>query len=221
MEISQPNFFRFASSALVRGESSACRQIAAVSTVAVVLLFSWNLANGQDRRTDLTAGSIEISLVLPEGLQPFSEEQMALVREKGIAAKFIFSDAAGDLIAAINTFGSGASESGLAKVGDQIGAAAAKRGALAGAVTRHFTTVNGKKWLCLSFKEASANLELINDYFVTDWAGQYVLINFSSPTAKYESYKGAVDRSARSVQFGLVAESFELNPETRSTPTKN
>ncbi len=192
-----------------------------VSTVATVLLFSWNLANGQDQRTDLTTGNIEISLVLPEGLQPFSEEKMALVREKGIAAKFIFSDAEGDLIAAINTFGSGASENGLAKVGDQIGAAAVKQGALSGAVTRHFITMNGKKWLCLSFKEVSANLELINDYFVTDWAGQYVLINFSSPTAKYEGYKSAVERSAQSVQFGLVAESIEVNPETRSTPTKH
>ncbi|HEY0430712.1 MAG TPA: hypothetical protein VGC61_02805 [Pyrinomonadaceae bacterium] len=71
------------------------------------------------------------------------------------------------------------------------------------------------------FKEASPNLELINDYFVTDWAGQYVLINFSSPTAKYEGYKSAVERSARSVQFGLVAESIELNSKTRSTPTTN
>src|SRR4030095_5025868 len=111
-----------------------------VSTVATVLLFSWNLANGQDQRTDLTAGNIEISLVLPEGLQPFPEERMALAREKGIAAKFIFSDAEGDLIAAINTFGSGASENGLAKIGDQIGAAAAKQGALAGTVPRQFIT---------------------------------------------------------------------------------
>ena len=192
-----------------------------VSTVATVLLFSWNLANGQDQRTDLTAGNIEISLVLPEGLQPFSEERMALAREKGIAAKFIFSDAEGDLIAAINTFGSGASENGLAKIGDQIGAAVAKQGALSGTVTRHFVTMNGKKWLCLSFKEVSPSLELINDYFVTDWAGQYVLINFSSPTAKYEGYKSAVERSAQSVQFGLVADAKELNPGTRSNPTKN
>src|ERR1044072_5951665 len=218
--LSQDCFFRFASSALVRGQSSVSQRISVVSTVAAVLLFSSNLANAQDQRTDLTAGSIEISLVLPEGLQPFSEEKMALVREKGIAAKFIFSDAAGGLIAAINTFGSGASENGLTKVGDQIGAAAAKQGALVGAVTRHFKTMNGKKWLCLSFKEASANLELINDYFVTDWAGEYVLINFSSPTAKHENYKSAVERSARSVQFG-VADVIEFNSETKSTPTKN
>jgi len=190
-------------------------------TVATVILVSCYFANGQEQRTDLTAGGIEISLVLPVGLQPFSEERMALVREKGIGAKFIFSDTQGDLIAAINTFGRGANEKGLAKVGDQIEAGAEKQGALFGEVTRDFIKMNGKQWLHLSFKEASANLELVNDYFVTDWAGQYVLINFSSPTAKYVGFKRAVERSARSVQFGLIAESRELNRDTRSTQKKN
>lgn len=180
-----------------------------VSTVATVILFGCNLANGQGKRVDLTAGSIEISLVLPAGLQPFSEQKMALVREKGIAAKFIFSDTQGDLIAAINTFGSGANEKGLAKVGDQIAAGAEKQAAFAGGFTRELITMNGKKWLRLSFREKSAGGELINDYFVTDWVGEYVLFNFSSPTAKYESYKSAVERSARSVQLGFIVEDIE------------
>lgn len=191
-----------------------------VSTVATVILFGCSLANGQDKRIDLTAGSIEISFVLPVGLQPFSEEKMALVREKGIAAKFIFSDPQSDLIAAINTFGNGADEKGLSKVGDQIAAAAKKQSAHVGGLTRELITMNGKKWLRLSFKEESSGGELVNDYFVTDWVGEYVLFNFSSPTAKYESYKGVVERSAQSVQLGFIAESTELNQGVKGAQKK-
>jgi hypothetical protein len=193
-------------------------KLAKISTVAVVILVSCSFANGQDKRIDLTAGNIEISLVLPANLQPFSEQRMDLVREYGIAAKFIFSDSQGDLIAAINTFGSGADETGLARVGDQIKAGAEKQGAYAGELTRDLITMNGKKWLRLSFKEASRGVELINDYYVTDWSGEYVLINFSSPVAKYESYKGAVERSARSVQLGMIAETIKLNHDGKRAP---
>src|SRR6476469_2419715 len=184
--------------------------------LAAVILIACNLANGQDRRIELAAGSLEISLVLPVELEAFSEAQMALVREKGIAAQYIFSDPQRDLIAAINTFGSGAHESELAKVGEQLEAAAKKRGGVAGEVKRDIITMNGKKWLYVSFKEGTGSAELINDYFVTDWVGKYVLINFSSPTARYESYKGVVERSAQSVQLGFVAKSTEVDSRARS-----
>ena len=52
------------------------------STVVAAILFAFSLVNGQDKRVDLTAGNIEISMILPAGLQPFSEQTMALAREK-------------------------------------------------------------------------------------------------------------------------------------------
>lgn len=191
-----------------------------VSTLAAVILFGCSLANGQENRIELTAGNIEISLVLPAGLQPFSEERMALVRENGIAAKFIFTDSRGDLIAAINTFGSGADEKRLPSVGDEIKASAEKQSAYVEWIARDLITMNGKKWLRLSFKEESRGIALINDYFVTDWIGEYVLFNFSSPVAKYEGYKSAVERSVRSVQLGLIAESIELNKGVKRVQQK-
>jgi hypothetical protein len=181
-----------------------------VATVAAVILFGCSLANGQDKRVDLTAGNIEISLVLPADLLPFSEEKMALVREKGIAAKFIFSDPHGDLIAAINTFGSAADEKGLSKVGEQIKAAAEKQSAQVEWLTNHQITMNGKKWLRVAFKDGPGRDDLINEYFVTDWIGEYVLVNFSSPAAKYDSYKSAVERSAQSLRLGLITNDIEV-----------
>jgi hypothetical protein len=181
-----------------------------VSTLIVLLLLGCRVADGQAKRTDLVTGNIGISLLLPAGLQPFSEEKMALVREKGIAAKFIFSDPRADLILAINTFGSNADEKGFPKVVEEIKAAARKRNSEAQWLTNGLITVNGKRWLHLSFKDGPEVGELIDEYFVTDWIGQYVLLNFSCPPAKYESFKSAIQRSARSVRLELISDIDEI-----------
>jgi hypothetical protein len=184
-----------------------------VSAVAAVVLIGCSLANGQDKRVDLAAGNIEISLVLPAELLPFSEEKMALIREKGIAAKFVFSDSRGDLIAAINTFGRAADEKGLSKVGEQIIAAAEKQSAQVEWLANQLITMNGKKWLRMAFKDGPRPEDLINEYFVTDWIGEYVLLNFSSPAAKYDGYRAAVERSAQSIRLGLIASDIEVTKD--------
>jgi hypothetical protein len=190
------------------------------STVAAAILFASSLVNGQDKRVDLTAGNIEISMVLPAGLQPFSEQTMALAREKGVPAKFIFSDPESDVILAINTFGNHVDEKGLSQVVEEIRAAAVKRGYAVKWLANGLTTMNGKTWLRLSFQEGLAGAELINEYFVTDWLGKYVLFNFSLPAAKYERYKSTFEQSARSVQLGLIAEATELNDRKTQQPPK-
>jgi hypothetical protein len=202
---------------LVREVKSRFRR---VSTAAAVVLFVCSLVNGQDKRVDLTAGNIEISLELPAGLQPFSEQMMAMVREKGVPAKFIFRDPTSDLILAVNTFGNNADEKGLSHVVEEIKAAASKRGHEVRWLTNDLVTMNRKTWLRLSFQEGAPGEELINEYFVTDWLGKYVLFNFSLPTAQYESYKSTFERSARSVQLGLIADAAELNEGTAKDPGK-
>lgn len=190
------------------------------STIAAAILFACSQVNGQEKRVDLTAGSIHIRLQLPAGLQPFSEETMALAREKGVPAKFIFRDPESDVILAINTFGSNVDEKGLSHVVEEIKAAATKRGYAVKWLANDLTTMNGKTWLRLSFQEGLAGAELINEYFVTDWLGKFVLFNFSLPTAKYERYKSTFEQSARSVQLGLIAEATELNDGKKHQPSK-
>jgi len=173
------------------------------------MLFGWSVANGQDQRINLTAGNIGISLSLPAGLQPFSEEKMALVRENGVAAKFVFSDPKADLILAINTFGSNADESGLSRLVEEIKAAAEKRSSNVHWLTNSLVTMNGKKWLRMSFKGGPEGDELIDEYFVTDWIGEYVLLNFSFTPDKYERFESAIQRSAQSVRFALITDDVE------------
>jgi hypothetical protein len=191
-----------------------------VATVAAVISIACSLVNGQDKRVDLTAGSILISLELPAGLQPFSEQTMALVRENGVPAKFIFSDPESDVILAINTFGNNVDEKGLSHVVEEIRAAAVKRGYAVKWLANDLTTMNGKTWLRLSFQEGLAGAELINEYFVTDWLGKFVLFNFSLPAAKYEKYKSVFEQSAQSVQLGLIAEATEVNDRKTQQPPK-
>jgi hypothetical protein len=190
------------------------------STVAATILFVCSLVHGQEKRVDLTAGNIQISLELPAGLQPSSEETMALAREKGIPAKFIFSDPESDVILAINTFGNNVDERGLSHVVEEIKAAAVKRGYAVQWLANDLTTMNGKTWLRLSFQEGLAGAELINEYFVTEWLGKFVLFNFSLPTAKYERYKNTFEQSARSVQLGLIAEATDLKDGPPHQPSK-
>jgi hypothetical protein len=190
------------------------------ATVGMAILFVCSLARGQGKPVDLEAGSVGISFVPPTGLQPFSEQKTALIREKGIPAKFIFSDPQSDVTVVINTFGSNASEKGLSEVADQIKAGAQKQNTRVELLKQDFITINSQKWLRLSFKGSASDGELIDTYFVTDWAGEYVLFDFSSTAAKYDNYKGAFERSARSIRLGFIATSIELNGSPRERPRK-
>jgi hypothetical protein len=173
-----------------------------------------------DQRVELSAGSIQIKLVLPAALQPLSERKMALARQQGVPAKFIFNDTESDVILAINTFGSKADANGLTKIVDAIKATVAQRGADAGSLTSDLLTMNGKRWLRLSFKEGTGPAELVNEYFVTDWLGEYVLFNFSLPSARYEGYRSTFERSARSVQLGMTAEARALQKDAAAVQQK-
>jgi len=179
------------------------------SILAVIITLSGGLAFGQDKRVDLTVGAVEISLLMPTSLQPFSEKKMALVREKGIAAKYVFNEDKSNLLAVINTFGSGANRKGLTKVGDDIRVGAEKQGAYK-ELKRELITINGRKWLRMSFQDES----LINDYVITDWAGEYVLINFSYPIVQ-PSHKHEVEPSFRSIRLGLIADIETIEPSVR------
>jgi len=74
--------------------------------------------------------------------------------------------------------------------------------------------MNGKKWLRLSLKEGTGEDALIDTYFVTDWVGQYVLLNFTATVAKYESHQSAFEQSAKSIRLTLIVRSTEFNKNT-------
>ncbi|MFN2499985.1 MAG: hypothetical protein ABR557_12960, partial [Pyrinomonadaceae bacterium] len=171
-----------------------------------IIALSGSPAYGQDKRVDLAVGAVEISLLMSTTLQPFSEKKMALVRERGIAAKYVFNDDKNNLLAVINTFGSGANRKGLTKVGDDIRAGAEKQGAYK-ELKRELIKINGRKWLRMSFQDES----LINDYVVTDWAGEYVLINFSYPIVQ-PNHKHEVERSFQSIRLGFIADIETIKP---------
>ncbi len=177
-----------------------------VSTVVIVILIASTAAKGQDQRVNLVDGSIGLSLVLPAELKPFSDEQMARAREQQIPAKFIFSDPKVDLILAINMFGSSADIKGLSQVADQIKAAAQKNGADAKSFTSVLVRMNGKQWLRVAFSEGPPDHLVINEYFVTDWVGEYVLLNFSTSPENYTRLSKDIERSAQSVQFEMIAD---------------
>lgn len=180
-----------------------------VSAAAVLILFAWCDTNAQEQRIDLVAGNIGINLSLPAGLQPFSEERMALIRENGVAAKFVFSDPNADLILAINTFGNNANEKGFSRLVEEVKAAAAKRSSKVQWLANSLITINGKKWLRLSFKSGPEGNELIDEYFITDWIGEYVLLNFSFTPDNSERFAGEIQRSANSVRFALITDDVE------------
>ncbi|MDX6305829.1 MAG: hypothetical protein QOI77_2798 [Blastocatellia bacterium] len=189
-------------------------QLFKVASAATAVMLACGLGIGQDNRTAVVAEGIGVSLVLPPGLQQFSEQKMALIREKGIPAKFVFSDSRSDVMVVINTFGSGANEKGLLKVEEGIKTSAQKQNASVEFLKRSVISMNGKKWLRLSLKEETGEDAMIDTYFVTNWAGEYILLNFTATVAKYKSYQGAFETSARSVQLELIVDTTEFNKNT-------
>jgi len=189
-------------------------QLFKVASVATAVTLVCSLGIGQDNRTEVVAEGIGVSLVLPPGLQPFSEQKMALIRDKGIPAKFVFSDSRSDVMVVINTFGSDANEKGLLKDEEQIRASAQKQNESVEFLKRSIISMNAKKWLRLSLKEGTGEDAQIDTYFVTDWVGQYVLLNFTATVAKYESYQSAFEQSAKSIQLTLIVRATEFNKNT-------
>ena len=189
-------------------------QLFKVASVATAVTLVCSLGIGQDTRTEVVAEGIGVSLVLPPRLQPFSEQKMALIRDKGIPAKFVFSDSRGDVMVVINTFGSDANEKGLLKIEEQIRASAQKQNESVEFLKRSIISMNAKKWLRLSLKEGTGEDAQIDTYFVTDWVGQYVLLNFTATVAKYESYQSAFEQSAKSIQLTLIVRATEFNKNT-------
>ncbi len=186
------------------------------STVVIAILIAASAVNGQEQQVNLVAGSIGLSIVLPAGLKQLSREQMAAARAQHIPAKFIFSDPKADLILAINTFGSDADTRRLPKVADEIKAAAEKNGADGKTFTSALMTINGKRWLRVAFTEGPPDNLVVNEYFVTDWLGQYVLLNFSTNPQNYRRLVKDFERSARSVQFDMIADVEELTPARKN-----
>lgn len=197
----------------------ACGKVAAA--VAFVL-FSCALAGAQDKRIELKSGSRVISLSLPAGLEQLPEEKTASVREKGVAAKFVFGDPSGDARLAINIFGGDdADEKGLSKVAAQIKANAEKSRRVE-LFKREFIKIDGARWLRLTFKgtAAGADSSRIETYFVAAWAGEYVLFNYSSTVAAYEKYRSEFERSARSVQLAIMVNTIVDEDAAKPTPEK-
>ena len=191
-----------------------------VGAAIAVILLGCSLADAQDKRIELKDGSRVIALLLPAGLEPFSDERMAAAREKGLAAKFAFSDPQGDVMLKINLFGGDdADEKGLSKVAAQI-KAAAQRNMRVEAFKRDFIKINGDKWLRLTLKGTAGADSRVETYFVAPWAGEYVLFNYSSTVAKYENYKGAFERSARSVELAIMVNTIANEDELKPTPGK-
>jgi hypothetical protein len=71
---------------------------------------------------------------------------------------------------------------------------------------RSLITIKGRKWLELSLKQGTGTDITIETYFVTDWVGRYVLLDFSASIADYNSYKAAFQKSIKSIQLSLIAE---------------
>ncbi len=177
-----------------------------LAIVAGGILFSSNLASGQDNEVELTDNGIGIGLVLPPGLSRVSDQQMAILREKGVNAKFFFTDAKVDRLLVVNTFGSNASEAGLSKVADDIVASAHKEQTFVEVVKRGLITIKGKKWLQLILKQGTGEDRTIDTFFATDWVGRYVVLEFSAAVPEYEGYRVAIEKSIRTVRLSLIAE---------------
>ena len=191
-----------------------------VTAAIAVVLFSCTLADAQDKRIELRDGSHVISLVPPAGLEQFSGEKMAQVREKGVAAKFAFGDPQGDVMLTINLIrDDDANDKGLLKVADRIKAGAQKNRRVE-LFKRNFIKMNKEKWLRLTFKGTAGADSRVETYFVTDWIGHYVVFNYSSTVAKYETYKSEFERSARSIEFAIMVNTIPDEDASKPTPEK-
>jgi len=176
--------------------------------LAAIVLFVCNIGAAQPKRTDLVTGPIGISLIVPEGFERFTEEQMTRIHERGLPAKFIFFDQKTDGLIVINTLGSNASSAGLPGVEADIKSSARKQQSFAER-ERNVIKINGRKWLRFSIREGTGDGATISSYYVTDWVGQYVLLYFSSPVSKYEQLKKSYQQSAASIHLEMIVETFK------------
>jgi hypothetical protein len=203
-------------------KSTLWRSIAAV-------LFLWlgcGLAVAQEGKpVELFDQPLNISFVPPAGFRAFDDKQLAHMRGAGIPAKFIYSDAQMEVLIVINTFGDDASEKGWADVKKQIAKSAAKEYTRVEWLNREPVSLKGYKWMRMRYKGETANDatvdDMIDDIYFIDWAGRYVIFTFTAPAKKYESYRKALEQSARTIELSiLVNVPVQEAKPSKDTPEK-
>jgi hypothetical protein len=194
-----------------------------VTAAIAVILYGCGVADAQDKRIELKVGASRVvNFVLPAGLQPFPDEKTSQAREKGVGAKFVYGDPQGDVMLAISASGDetdDADEKGLFKIANQIKAGAEKNRRVE-SFKRALITMNGDKWLRLTFKATAGAQSRMETYYVAAWAGQYVFFNYSSTVATYEKYKSEFERSARSIELAIMVNTIVDEDATKPTPEK-
>jgi hypothetical protein len=169
------------------------------------------------KRVELLDGATGLSFVPPPGLAAMSDESIASVfqAEPGKQPKFAFTDKAQQVFVAISHFGDNASEDQLVELKQFLEQHVDKTYANREWLERNWLTINSKRWFRLKFRVVGGTKDVVNDYYVTDWLGQYILFNFSSMAEVYEAHRADLELSARTIRLSMVAEIAPVRTITR------
>ncbi|HYX29661.1 MAG TPA: hypothetical protein VE863_13930 [Pyrinomonadaceae bacterium] len=188
-----------------------------VCLVLLLILIGHGSSTAQTRRVELIDGSIGFSFVPPSGLAAMSRESMASVYDQSaIPPKFAFSDKDKKVFVSISAYGQNANEDELVRMKKSMETHAEKTYQKLSWLERDWVTINGHKWFRLKFRVVGGTHDVVNDFYVTDWAGSYVLFNFNAESVKYDAFKSELEASARTIMLTLVAV-----PPIRTTIPKN
>ncbi|HKG15825.1 MAG TPA: hypothetical protein VKB12_21070 [Pyrinomonadaceae bacterium] len=191
--------------------TSKCLSKPAAAVAALLLLCG--LARAQEtREVEITDGALNISFAPPPGCNALPEKAMAAAFAGQPVKYGCVTPGEGTSVFVLVSASDG-TKRGFADFerGFKDGV---KQGDPAVRFKRRVVSLNGDKWVVLSYTQGRGDAAVANDVYMIDWAGHVVVFDFLAPPSKYESSRAAREESAKSVGMSITVNA----PAAAATP---
>lgn len=170
------------------------------AAIAALFLFC-GLARAQEtREVEITDGSVNVVFTPPPGCNALSEKRIAEVSggvrygcvTPGVGASvFVILSQSDGSKRGFEDFERGYKD-GLKQADSSV------------SFKRRVVSLNGAKWVVLSYTQGAGDAALENNAYMIDWAGEIIVFDFLAPASRYEKSRAAFEESAKSIGISIM-----------------
>lgn len=170
------------------------------------------------RPVEVTEGAVGISFDPPPGCVRLPEETLAaIIKQGGAPLKYGCASRQRDVLAFVLMVASGGKgEKGMADFEKGFRDSQKQAHPEVEWLGREVLKSNGVEWVRLSFRESPSDSALRDEVYIADWAGQFIVFTFSTPSSRYAARGADFEKSLKSVVLELEV----IAPVVKESPAK-
>jgi hypothetical protein len=172
-----------------------------------------------ERRVEVAAGPVAVSLSLPAGFERMGDEEVAAQFTRGVTPLAVFREPRREMRVTFNAFDAERQGvAGVASLKKRLEADFAASHPKAVWLARGVVKLRGTDWVRLRYRATAGIGEVVSETYATVWAGEVIVITFYGPAAEYgAAQRAAFRRSAGSIRLSVsvIAPAGDASPRPR------